>query len=116
MATFPALRTGAVAQYPLAKTVSYETTSVRFLNGSQQKYRIQGAGLRSWTLQLSLLDEAELGSLIAFVEQQGSTPFAYTDPLTGDTAATCILAGQSFAAEMTDEMKAQTTVQIQEIA
>lgn len=116
MATFPTLRTGAVAQYPLPKTVGYQTLSVRFLDGSQQRFPIMGAGLRSWSVNLSLLDEQELGSVIAFVEQQGSAPFAFTDPVTGESAATCILAGQSFDAGMTDEMKAQATVSIQEIA
>jgi hypothetical protein len=116
MATFPTLRTGAVAQYPLKKTISFQTQAVRFLDGSRQRYRIQGSVLRGWAVQLNLLDEQELGSVIAFAEQQGSTPFEFTDPVTGVTAATCILAGQTFDAGMTDEMKAQTTVLIQEIA
>ena len=116
MATFPTLRTGAVAQYPLGKTISFQTQAVRFLDGSQQRFRVMGTGLRTWTVQLSLLDEQELGLVIVFVEQQGSAPFAFTDPVTGAVASMCILAGGSFDAGMSDEMKAQTTVQIEEIA
>jgi hypothetical protein len=116
MATFPTLRTGAVAQYPLKKTTGFQTQAVRFLDGSRQCYRILGSGLRNWSVQLSLLDEQELGSLIAFAEQQGTAPFAFTDPVTGAAAAACILSGQTFDAGMTDEMKAQTTVLIEEIA
>lgn len=115
MATFPTLRTGAVAQYPLKKTTTFQTQAVRFLDGSRQTFRILGA-LRSWSVQLSLLDERELGSVIAFAEQQGTAPFAFRDPVTGVTVATCILSGQTFDAGMTDEMKAQTSVLIEEIA
>jgi hypothetical protein len=116
MATFPTLRTGAIAQYPLKKTTSFQTQAVRFLDGSRQRYRIQGYGLRSWSVQLSLLDEQELGSVIAFAERQGIAPFAFTDPVTGATANACIIAGQTFDAGMTDEMTAQTTLLIEEIA
>jgi hypothetical protein len=115
MATFPTLRTGAAVQYPLPKTTAFQTQSVRFLDGSRQRYRIRGDGLRTWSVQLSLLDERELGLVIAFLEQQGTAPFAFSDPVTGVTA-NCVLAGQSFDAGMTDEAQAQTTVLIEEIA
>jgi phage-related protein len=116
MATFPTLRTGAVAQYPLSRSVRFETQSVRFLDGSRQRFRIKGAGLRHWSVQLSLLDEQELGSVIAFVEQQGGSPFAFTDPLSGTVVPRCILSGESFDAAITDQKNAQATVLIEEIA
>ncbi len=71
MATFPVLKTGAVAQYPLGFGVRYSTHAVRFLDGSQQKYALIGTGLRRWTISLDLLDEQELGAVIAFVEHAG---------------------------------------------
>lgn len=116
MATFPVLKTGAVAQYPLDFGVRFSTQSVRFMDGSQQKFRLYGTGLRRWTVKLDLLDEQELGTVIAFVEQQGSAAFAFTDPLTGATAATCVIAGQQFNASMKTEMNGQTMVVIEEIA
>ncbi len=116
MTTFPILKTGAVAQYPLAFGTRFSTQAVRFMDGSQQKFRLIGTGLRRWTLKLDQLDEQELGAVIAFVEQQGSATFSFTDPLTGDTAATCVLSGQQFDATMNREMNGQTTVMIEEIA
>ena len=116
MATFPVLKTGAVAQYPLDFGVRFSTQSVRFMDGSQQKFRLYGTGLRRWTVRLDLLDEQELGAVIAFVEQQGSASFSFTDPLTAATAATCVIAGQQFDASMKTEMNGQATVVIEEIA
>lgn len=115
MATFPVLKTGAVAQYPLGYGVRYSTQSVRFMDGSQQKFRICGTGLRRWTIKLDLLDEEELGALIAFIEQQQSAVFAFTDPFTGNVAANCVISGQRFDATMKQEMNGQTTIVIEEI-
>jgi hypothetical protein len=116
MATFPTLKTGAPAQYPLERGVRYATQAVRFMDGSRQRFRLYGTGLRKWTLKLDLLDEQELGAVIAFVEQQGSAPFAFTDPTTGTVASTCVISGSQFDATMTREMSGQTTVVIEEIA
>jgi hypothetical protein len=116
MATFPVLKTGAVAQYPLDCGVRFSTQAIRFMDGSQQKFRLIGVGLRRWTLKLDLLGEDELGAVIAFVEQQASATFAFTDPVTGDNVATCIISGQQFDATMNLKMSGQTTVVIEEIA
>jgi len=116
MATFPVLKTGAVAQYPLDHGVRFSTQAVRFMDGSQQRFRLYGTGLRRWTVQLDLLDEQELGAVIAFVEAQGSAVFAFTDPVSGNTAANCVISGEQFAATMKNEMSGQTAVVIEEIA
>jgi len=116
MATFPVLKTGAVAQYPLDFSVRFATQAVRFLDGSQQKFRLAGTGLRRWTVNLTLLDEQELGAVIAFAEQQGGAVFAFTDPLTGSNVPNCVLSGERFDATMKREMNGQTTVVIEEIA
>jgi hypothetical protein len=115
MATFPVLKTGAVAQYPLDRAVRFSTQAVRFMDGSQQRFRLYGAGLRRWTLKLDLLDEQELAAVIAFVEQQGSAIFAFTDPLTNVNVATCVIAGEQFDVTMNREMSGQTTVVIEEV-
>lgn len=116
MATFPVLKTGAAAQYPLGSGVRFATEAVRFMDGSQQRFRLIGTGLRRWTLKLDLLGEDELAAVIAFVEEQGSAPFAFTDPATGAVASTCVLSGQQFDATMNGELRGQTTVVIEEIA
>ena len=116
MATFPVLNTGAVAQYPLGFGTHFSTQAVCFLDGSQQKYRLIGTSLRRWTVNLSLLDEDELGALISFVEQQQSASFTFTDPLTGAGVPNCVLSGQQFEATINPKLSGQTTVVIEEIA
>ncbi len=116
MASFPALKTGAAAQYPLGYGVRFSTQAVRFMDGSQQRFALYGTGLRRWTLKLDLLGEDELAAVIGFVEQQGSAPFAFTDPATGAVASTCVISGKQLDVTMQGEMKGQTTIVIEEIA
>ena len=115
MASFPTLKTGAVAQYPFDRAVGFQTQAVRFLDGSSQRFRIRAA-LRKWTLDLDLLDEDELASVVSFFEAQGTAPFAFTDPISGDTAPACVLSANSLTVVMTAEHRAQATVLIEEIA
>ncbi len=115
MATFPTLRTNAVAQYPLHRTLSLASQSVRFLDGSRQTYQINGAGLRRWMLTLDLLDEAEVSAVIEFAEEVGTGTFAYTDPISGDTAPKCVISGGELDAALIDEMDGQIVVEIEEV-
>jgi hypothetical protein len=50
------------------------------------------------------------------MEQQGTAVFPFTDPVTGDAVASCIVSGQSFGAGAADEMKANAMVEIEEVA
>ena len=116
MSAFPTLRTGAVAQYPLDLAVRFQTQSVRFMDGSQQRFRLYGSGLRRWKIRLDLLDETELAAVAAFMEQQGTGVFSFTDPVTGNQAATCIISGQSYRAGASSEMDTNADIEIEEIA
>jgi hypothetical protein len=115
MPTFPTLKTGAVAQYPLVGGTRYSTQSVRFMDGSSQRFRLIGTRLRRWMVKLDQLDEQELGAVIAFVEQQGGSDFAFTDPATGDNVPGCIISGDQFDAGMTREIDGQASLVIEEI-
>ena len=81
MSQFPQLRSGAVIQYPAGKTLQYSTETVRFLDGSEQRYRQQGGGLRRWLVRLDLLNEGEMDRLERFfIEQEGSSgSFSFHD-------------------------------------
>jgi hypothetical protein len=116
VATFPTLKTGAVAQYPLSYGTRFSTQAVRFMDGSQQLFRLIGNPLRHWSIKLDKLDDEELSALIAFVEQQGSATFAFTDPATGAQAATCVISGRQFDAVMKGEMSGHAAIGIEEIA
>ena len=116
MATFPMLlKTGAIAQYPLSRVSSVATQAVQFLDGSQQTYQLSGAGLRSWSLNLDLLDETELAAIVAFAEQIGTGTFSFTNPVTGETAAKCVLSGEQLETSLVDELSGKATLGIEEV-
>jgi hypothetical protein len=91
MSQFPALRTGAVLQYPAARAIEYATGVLRFVDGKEQRSRSAAAPLRRWTISLHLVDEGELAALAAFFdEQQGEAgTFSFTDPWDGTVYPNC---------------------------
>ena len=115
MATFPTLKTGAIAQYPLERSVQFPLQSVRFLNGSRQNYRLSGRGLRKWSIRLNLLDEAEVAALIAFVEEQKSSAFDFTDPVTGSVVTKCVIGGEQFRAGLDAKQEGWSEMNIEEV-
>jgi hypothetical protein len=116
MATFPTLlKTGAVAQFPLARAIKFVTQSVRFLDGSCQTYSLGGTGLRRWDLQLDRLDEAELAAVAAFAEEIGTGTFSFTDPGTGETAPKCVISGWRLATSLAGDLDGAATLGIDEV-
>ena len=116
MASVPLLRTGAVAQYPLERTIRFRTQMVRFLDGSQQRYPLQGRVLRRWEIHLEFLDERELATLHDFMEQQAGAVFSFPDPVSGELVTRCIAAGDSLDSLVKNDMTGQASLVIQEIA
>lgn len=116
MATFPTLlKTGAIAQYPVIRVVSLATQAVQFLDGSQQTYQLSGLGLRRWELSLDLLDETEVSAVVAFAEQIGTGTFSFTNPVTGETAPKCVIAGQQVSTSLLGELHGAATLGIEEV-
>ena len=116
MPTFPTLKTGAIAQYPLPASTRFSTQAVQFLDGSQQTFRLYPGALRRWSVQFDALDEQELDAFVSFVEAQGGAPFSFTDPATGQTVANCIISGDQASAGMTQEINGQARFVIEEVA
>jgi len=116
VATFPILKTGAVAQYPARRTVRYQNQAVRFLDGTEQRYRDCGGPLHQWEIRLALLDEAEMAAFEAFLEtNQGAFgTFAFTDPWDGTVYPNCSLGADDLAAVAAGEMDGSTRVIVRE--
>lgn len=94
MATFPKLKTGAVAQYPLARRAQFQNQIVRFVDGSDQRYR-DSAGVRlEWEIQLSRLDDAEMAAIEEFfrANQGAFGRFEFIDPWDGQVYDDCSIA------------------------
>jgi hypothetical protein len=116
MATFPVLKTGAVAQYPAGKSLRYRNQVVRFLDGSEQRYRDSAGPLHQWIIRLSELDDGEMAALEAFFEEnQGRLgSFAFTDPWDGSQYSNCSLAQDELEFSSLEEMNAETTLTVVE--
>ncbi len=106
MNTFPKLKTDAVVQYPATRRVRFQNASLRFLEGTEQRYRDCGGALRRWDIALSQLDEGEIAALEEFfAANQGATGnFAFTDPWDGQVYGNCSLASDEVRLSASGEM------------
>ncbi len=116
MATFPALKTGAVAQYPASKAFQYQNQILRFVDGNEQRYRDSSGPLRRWTIRLDFLDATELAAIeYFFLNNQGSfASFAFVDPWDNTTYPSCSVAGDTLPVSATDEVRNLTSLTIVE--
>ena len=116
MATFPKLKTQAVAQYPARRTLRFQNQCVRFLDGSEQRYRDSAGPLHRWDILLDELDEGEMGALEQFfLANQGAfAAFAFTDPWDGQTYNNCSLAGDGMSLIHSGEQLGSTRLTIVE--
>ena len=116
MSNFPTLKTGAVLQYPAQKEVRFATEIVRFMDGSEQRFREYQTSLHRWMIRLELLDQGELQVLREFFRTQagGADSFVFTDPWSGAAYANCTLEGGDMALQLVDEMKGNTSLTVRE--
>jgi hypothetical protein len=114
MATFPQLKTGAVAQYPATKALRFQNQAVRFLDGTEQRYRDSAGPLHQWVINLDELDESEMAAFEQFFQDnQGRLgSFAFTDPWDGSQYANCSLAGDELDLSTLAEMSGKTSLTV----
>jgi hypothetical protein len=116
MATFPNLKTSAVAQYPATKALRFQNQALRFLDGTEQRYRDAAGPLHRWQISLSQLDEGEMAALDAFfaANQGAFGSFAFTDPWDGTVYPNCSLASDELDARSVAEMSGATSLTVME--
>jgi hypothetical protein len=116
MADFPTLKTGAVLQYPAERLLGFSTDVLRFVDGSEQRFRSYGAPLKRWIVRLELLDEAEMKRLERFFEaSQGALgSFQFTDPWDGRVYNDCSLGDDEMTIEFNAEQQGKTVLVIRE--
>jgi Conserved hypothetical protein 2217 (DUF2460) len=116
MSTFPTLKTGAVMQYPAQRGMQFSTTTLQFVDGSEQRFCGYQSVLHSWVIRLSLLDQSELQTVQNFfrgiVGPAGD--FAFTDPLNGTNDPSCSLASDSMASVLVGEWNGETSLTVLE--
>lgn len=116
MSDFPLLKTGAVMQYPARKALTFSTRVLRFVDGSEQRFRQFGAPLRRWVIHLELLDEAEMSALEEFFRaRQGAYgDFSFTDPWEGVEYPNCSFDQDEAGWEFVGEARGGTTLVVKE--
>lgn len=116
MATFPVLKTEAVAQYPVSKAIQFKNQVLRFVDGVEQRYRDSAGPLHRWVIQLNELEESELEALEAFftANQGRFASFTFTDPWDGTQYSNCSLESDEIDLMSMEEMRGTTTVVVVE--
>jgi phage-related protein len=114
MATFPQLKTNAIAQYPMARREQFQNQTVRFVDGSDQRYRDSAGARMEWEIQLSELDEGELAAIEEFfLASQGAFgSFSFTDPWDGHVHDNCSLAADVVGLTSVAEMRGSTKLTV----
>ena len=114
--TFPKLKTSAVAQYPATKTVAFQNCILRFVDGTEQRYRGSAGPLRRWKVRLNELDEGELAAIDGFFwSNQGRLgDFTFTDPWDGTNHLNCSLDEDELEMTSLGEMRGKTDLTIVE--
>lgn len=116
MSQFPSLKTGAILQYPAQKEVRFATKVVRFVDGSEQRFREYQTQVRRWIVRLDLLDPSELQELREFFRTQAGAAdsFVFSDPWDGAIYANCSMEGGEMALQLVDEMNGKTSLTVRE--
>ena len=116
MASFPVLKTGAVAQYGSDRTRQFSTRVFRFVDGSEQRFPGYGSALLQWTIRLDLLDEAELDNLEQFFGDEGGRAgnFSFTDPWDGTVYPSCSFASDDLTLQFETATRGKTEIVVKE--
>jgi len=116
MSAFPQLKTGAVAQYPANRKVRFQNQVLRFVDGTQQRYRDCSTFVREWDIRLDQLDEGEMAAIDEFFAQnQGRFgSFEFTDPWDGLVYANCSFAKDDLDLGCIAEMRGTVSLTIVE--
>jgi hypothetical protein len=113
---FPALKTGAVMQYPVRTLLAQNTTVLRFLDGDEQSYLEQPAPLRRWVVALNLIDDTEAAAIEDFfASAEGRLgSFSFTDPSDGATYDNCSIDDDSLELRWSEEGRIAATLTIRQ--
>jgi Conserved hypothetical protein 2217 (DUF2460) len=114
MTTFPTLKTGAVAQYPITKVFRFQQQILHFIDGTDQRYQDCAGSLYTWVIRLDQLDEGELAALQAFfLDNQGAFgSFSFTDPWSGQVYQNCSLESDEMDITSFAEMRGATSLTV----
>jgi hypothetical protein len=116
MASFPVLKTGAVAQYPASRAFQYRNQILRFVDGNEQKYRDSAGPLHRWVIRLDQLDPTELAAIEDFfLTNQGAfASFSFTDPWDSAVYSNCSISADNLGTMTKEELQNLASITIVE--
>jgi hypothetical protein len=116
MSTFPTLKTGAVMQYPAERNRQFSNQVIRFLDGSEQRFREFAQPLHRWVIKLDAIDESEMNQLREFFRIQDGAfgEFSFTDPWDGTVYISCSLETDAMVEKLVGEGRGQTSLVVKE--
>ena len=114
MALFPKLSTGAVAQYPLTRTLEQRTRVIQYIDGTEQRISRRRRAIGRWVIRLERLGEQEADAVLGFFAQHRGRAdhFDFEDPYSGAMVANCRFEQDDLTVEFTRTGGARTTLTI----
>ena len=112
MAAFPLVGGHAVAQYPSSRVAESSTSVLRYVDGSEQRFRNRATPSTGWAIRLSDVRTEELFAIEQFfVSQQGKYgSFSFTDPWDGTEYPDCSFDIATLHADTFAEGRSTTTL------
>ena len=103
-------------QYPAEKALVCSTRVLRFLDGSEQRFREYERPVRRWVIRLDLLESREWSEFESFfLSTQGRAgSFTFTDPWDGTEYANCSLEEDSVRIDLLGEERGQLSLIVRE--
>lgn len=103
-------------QYPATKSAEYSNQVLRFLDGSEQRYRDSKSALHTWIVRLDALDESEMDTLRQFfINQQGMfASFSFTDPWDNTEYSNCSIGQDVLDLQFYGDMRGKMSLVIRE--
>ncbi len=94
----------------------FQNQVMRFVDGSEQRYRDCAGPLHQWVIRLSELDETEMAALEQFLaSNQGIFgSFSFMDPWDGQTYSNCSFGDDAMDFTSVEEMRGGTSVTVKE--
>jgi len=116
MTSFPILKTAAVAEYPASRLTAFRNQTLRFIDGTEQRYRGSASPLHRWKIALKQLDESEVRALEVFVASNSGRfgTFEFRDPWDGTVYPTCSLESDDLNVTIAAEMNGSLELTIVE--
>src|ERR1022692_1888725 len=114
MATFPKLKTNAIAQYPVSRREQFQNQTVRFVDGSEQRYLDSGGARMQLVIQFRGLAKAELAPIEEFfLASQGAFgSFSFTAPWDGHVYDNCSVSADTLTLLTEGEMRGSTKLTV----